>query len=137
MIVIGGRYLDSVKRDVFALNLTNFQWQRIKELPFPICAHASTIVEDSLYVYGGTSGTEFFDRIFILQLTNQKLYEVELSESEKGVSHLKQRMASAMTYDPETKNILVFGGSSLEDESTWLLSINTKKINTSNKVKKM
>jgi hypothetical protein len=46
-------------------------------------------------------------------------------------------MASTMAYDCETKNLIIFGGSSLEDESTWLVSINTKKINTSNKVKKI
>lgn len=65
MIVVGGRYLDSVKQDIYALDLETFNWRRIKELPFGLCAHSSTIVDDCLYIYGGTSGLEFFDRMLI------------------------------------------------------------------------
>ncbi|EAR97230.3 kelch motif protein (macronuclear) [Tetrahymena thermophila SB210] len=137
MIVIGGRYLDQVKSEIYSLNLSNYEWKRIKDLPFEICAHTSTVVEDSIYIFGGTSGQEFYDKLYIFQLTNQKLYEFEITPQEKKQCMLTPRMASAMSYDQESKKLYIFGGASIEDETTALISINTNKINTSNRTKKI
>ncbi|KAL4441784.1 hypothetical protein ABPG74_008781 [Tetrahymena malaccensis] len=137
MIVIGGRYLDQVKSEIYSLNLSNFEWKRIKDLPFELCAHTSTVVEDSIYIFGGTSGQEFYDKLYIFQLTNQKLYEFEITPQEQKQCILTPRMASAMSYDQESKKVYIFGGASIEDETTALISINTNKINTSNRTKKI
>ena len=94
-------------------------------MPFNLCAHASCIVNDSIYMFGGTNGSEFFDKISIFSLNNQKMYEFDISEKERKKCFLKPKMASCMSYDPFTKNIYIFGGSGFEDESSSLLCLNS------------
>jgi len=61
MIVIGGRHCQDVKNEVYALDLTTLEWKLLKRLPNSVCAHSSVLVDDTIYIYGGTDGQQFFD----------------------------------------------------------------------------
>lgn len=54
--MIGGRYIANIQEKIWALDLETLQWHFIKALPSGICAHSSDLVEDVIYIYGGTDG---------------------------------------------------------------------------------
>ncbi len=68
--------------EILALDLENYEWIKLKELPFSICAHSSVLVNDNIYIYGGTNGQEFFPSLYIFNISKYKLYEIEFDKKE-------------------------------------------------------
>ncbi|EGR29511.1 kelch motif family protein, putative [Ichthyophthirius multifiliis] len=134
LIIIGGREHEKIKNEIYALNLQSFHIKKFKEMPFGLCAHTSVIVNDLIYIFGGTNGLEFFDKFLIFSLSNYKFYEFDISDSEKKKKIIKPRMASSMSYDPVTKNICVFGGAGFDDECSTLICFNVDEYNLTKRV---
>lgn len=58
LILIGGRYKEDILSSMFALDLNENKWYKLKDLPNPLCAHSSIIVPENkeLWIFGGTNG---------------------------------------------------------------------------------
>ena len=59
LIVIGGRYNESVLGSIYSLNLDTYEWVGLRQLPVNTCAHCSYLVGSVIYIYGGTDGNGF------------------------------------------------------------------------------
>jgi len=54
--VVGGRFMNQIFDEIFSINLNNGECIRISKLLFKICAHASILIKDLIYIIGGTDG---------------------------------------------------------------------------------
>jgi len=54
--VVGGRFMNQIFDEIFSINLNNCECIRISKLLFKICAHASILIKDLIYIIGGTDG---------------------------------------------------------------------------------
>lgn len=77
-------------------------------LPSPLCAMASCQVASSLYLYGGTDGTAFLSTLYRLDLETMTLYQMK--------TDLPGRIAASMTHLKDSNELVIFGGSMVEQE---------------------
>ncbi|KRX05530.1 hypothetical protein PPERSA_12708 [Pseudocohnilembus persalinus] len=144
LICIGGRSQNEILDQILALDLETKTWFKLKDLPTPLCAHASTLIQkrDEIWIFGGTDGSQFFDNLYILNLANNKFYQIDIQQQIQHVSsqqklYFPPKMAASISYDEKNEQVLIFGGSTYEDESSQIISFDTTKINSQLNSKKI
>lgn len=129
LIVIGGRQGEEIQNQIWALNLQSFEWIKLFTLPLKLCAQSSELVNNCIYMFGGTDGTRFLNDLLVYSLQTNKLYSAELKKSETKKLNLEGRMASSMSFDSKSNNLLIFGGCGYEEDTAQTVIVDTTKIN--------
>lgn len=125
MFIIGGRTLDGISNEIFLINLNKWTCKLVAKLPHGICTHASTILKDQIFIYGGTDGFNFLNYLYCYDIKTNKLKRTLIDDSIKG---FEARIAAGMTSDDEGK-LIIFGGSTFEEEKNELLLIKVADLN--------
>ena len=55
--------MNQILDDIFSVDLSSGESRKIFQLPFKICAHSSVLVNDLIYIIGGTNGGEFYSKM--------------------------------------------------------------------------
>jgi len=129
LFIIGGRTLDGICSDIIAINLNKWTCKKIMNLPHGLCTHCSTIVSDKIYIYGGTDGLSFLNYLYCYEIKNGFLKKFLLEDELKSVGN---RIAASITADNDGKNLVIFGGSTFEEEKNDVILINLAEINFQN-----
>jgi Galactose oxidase, central domain len=122
LIVMGGRYIDQFSQEVLCLNLETFEWRYLGNTPIKLGAHAGEICGDKIFLFGGTDGLQFLDTLYYYDISRNKWFIY----SEKRQEQLNPRIAASLCYNPDSNELVLFGGCSYHDELNevhfWSLS---------------
>ncbi len=82
--MIGGRSKEGLEGRISALNLENLQWTCLRELPagLKLCAHASVLVGEVVYLFGGTDGQTFIKDLYLFDINKSRFYAAEIAKTE-------------------------------------------------------
>jgi len=55
---MGGRSTKGIHKEIYVIDLNKEEkeWVFIGNLPIELCSHSSCLVDDEIYLYGGTNG---------------------------------------------------------------------------------
>lgn len=79
LVIAGGTYWDGTKgnwvlkrfsRSVHAFDPVTQVWEKLPDLPVPLCCAASTVVANKLFVLGGFDGFQVSSKIYTLEKTS-------------------------------------------------------------------
>ncbi|OMJ68853.1 hypothetical protein SteCoe_33574 [Stentor coeruleus] len=75
MFIYGGQDLrEGPQTGMWRIEIGQFdqgEWEELKTQDFgPLCRHSAIVKNDSMYVFGGTDGTQEFNRIIVFNLNN-------------------------------------------------------------------
>ncbi len=112
LLVFGGRHGEDFSQEILCLDLETLEWKYLGNMPFTICAHSCELANDKVFVFGGTDGIQFLDSLYYFDLKTREWYVYIRGKNEE----IYPRIAASMSYDPENKVILIFGGCSYESE---------------------
>ena len=56
LIIIGGRCFEHISNEIILIDLETKKVAKTAFLPLALCGHSSAIVNDLIYIYGGTDG---------------------------------------------------------------------------------
>lgn len=79
MFVYGGTNEDSVKNQMFVLDLTTATWKQLRcngSLPCPRYGHSATNVGDQIYVFGGKSKEEILNDLYVFHVPSETWYAI-------------------------------------------------------------
>jgi len=124
MIVIGGRTLDKISNEILAVDLNKWTCTTLFKLPHGICSHCSLIVGDELYIYAGTDGAGFLNYLYSYGLKSGVLKRFVVEDELKSIGG---RIAANLVEDGEG-NLMIFGGSTFEEEKNDVIVIKRKEI---------
>ena len=124
LILMGGRTADGVSNEIWALDLKTLQWMLAGRMPQAICAQASVLVDDEVFIYGGTDGAQFLDTIYVWNIKQDKWYIYAGKAKEESL--LNFRIASSMSYNSNNNTVVMFGGCSYEEEISDVQILNVK-----------
>ncbi len=131
--MIGGRSFDKLSSDIVCVNLTEGKSGVLKRLPFGICAHASAIVNDNIFIFGGTDGAKFLDSLYIYEILSGRLSKAMLPKD-----LVPPLLAPALCESTTSSGSLVlFGGSTYENEIDTFYVIDTNYYNSSKNSKEV
>jgi hypothetical protein len=112
LIMMGGRYIDQFSQEILCLDLDTWEWKYLGSMPVKLCAHASDIAGDRIFLFGGTDGIQFLDTLYCFEIPSKKWYIY----SEKTKNVLLPRIAASISYNPDNNELLLFGGLSYEND---------------------
>ena len=141
LFVVGGKALekegseeDPLLQVVSSFHIPTSCWAyKVKKLPAPLCAFASAMVDQSLFIVGGLTSAGFSDCVYRVDLLKMKSSQVLIEKFTKGVEEAKsvQQMVSAScALTSDRKALIVFGGSTYESETNAVFSIDLQKFLT-------
>lgn len=124
MIIIGGRTLDKISNEILLVDLNKWVCTTLFKLPHGICSHSSVLIGDELYIYAGTDGIGFLNTLYCFGLRDGNLKRFIVDDELKSIGG---RIAANMVED-EDGNLVIFGGSTFEEEKNDVIVIRRKEI---------
>lgn len=124
MIIIGGRTMDKISNEILSVDLNKWVCSTLFKLPHGVCSHSSVLIGDEIYIYAGTDGTGFLNSLYCFGLRNGNLKRFVV---EDGLKSIGGRIAANMVEDEEG-NLVIFGGSTFEEEKNDVIVIRRKEI---------
>ena len=124
MIIIGGRTMDKISNEILSVDLNKWVCTSLFKLPHGICSHSSVLIGNELYIYAGTDGTGFLNTLYCFDLRNGNLKRFIVEDELKSIGG---RIAANMVED-EDGNLVIFGGSTFEEEKNDVIVIRRKEI---------
>lgn len=119
LYILGGRLYDSIDNKIYKINLTTLKIDSdFTKLPTALCSFAYCLYKNYVIIYGGTDGVSFLNSITIYNLNNNKWAKSKLSFDIKGQEvKLDGKIGSHMSIDEENDSLIIFGGSSIHEDS--------------------
>ena len=99
------------------------------KLPHGLCTHCSVLLSDEIYIYGGTDGLGFLNYLYTYGIKTGVLRRFVVEDELKSVG---ERIAAAMVGDEENRKVIIFGGSTFEEEKNDVLMISVDEIKFQN-----
>lgn len=138
IFILGGRLYDSIDNKIYKVNLATLKVQSdFSRLPCSLCSFAYAIYKNYLIIYGGSDGVSFLNSIFIYNLNNNKWAQSKFNFDINGqVVKIDGKIGSQMSVDEENDILIIFGGSTIHEDSneTYILSL-TALLNENNLIK--
>ncbi len=121
LLIFGGRHGEDFSQEILCLDLETLEWKYLGNMPFTICAHSCELANEKVFVFAGTDGMQFLDNLYYYDLKSKCWFVYRRGKNEE----IFPRIAASMSYNPERKELLIFGGCSYEDElnETKILSV--------------
>ena len=114
LYIFGGRLYEEIDKNLFRIDLNNFECNLFKQIPIPMCSFTYCLYKNFIIIYGGTDGNIFLKDIIIYNINNNKWakskYHPKIDESAFG-----GKISSMMAHDED--NLIIFGGSFLHRDS--------------------
>ena len=112
LYIFGGIYNnEKVSNDLWCFDISLNKWSQIPtsgELPPPMNEHASCIVGENLYVYGGNDFSGIiYDSLYVLNMSTWVWSALSPSGYKNGPG---SRCGHSMTYMPSLNRLLIIGG---------------------------
>lgn len=130
LYIFGGRLYDAIDKKVYRINLnTSHIDSDFTTLPMPLCSFSYALYKNYLVIYGGTDGINFLSTIYIYNINNNKWAKskLKLSKSSDKEAYLSEgKIGSHMAIDEENEIVLIFGGSSIQQDSNAFISLSLK-----------
>lgn len=112
LIIFGGRHREEFSQEILCLDLKTLEWKYLGNMPFTIGAHSCELADDKVFVFAGTDGLQFLDNLYYYNLTTREWFIYKRGKND----NLQPRIAASMSYNPDKKEIVIFGGCWYEDE---------------------
>jgi len=127
LYIFGGRLYDSIDKNMFRINLTNLKIESdFTNLPCSLCSFSYSLYKNYLIIYGGTDGINFLNNLYIYNLNNNKWAKSKLYNGKNGIDFsVDGKIGSHMSIDEESDLLVIFGGSSIHQDTkdTCIISI--------------
>lgn len=128
VLLVGGRNAQSFQKSIILYNVKTGEWDLdFKKIPGALCSHASILLGDHLYLFGGVGEGMLEDKIVRLDLVQKNSVKARLSEFEVEASENNPEtlglMAACVEYSQKFDCFVLFGGSKIMDELERVLII--------------
>ncbi len=127
LYIFGGRLYDSIDNKMYKINLNSKKIEcDFTTLPCALCSFSYEVYKNYLIIYGGTDGISFFNTLYIYNLKNNKWAKSKLNLCKYDREKLIEgKIGSHMSIDEESGILIIFGGSSIHQDSneTYVVSI--------------
>lgn len=130
LYIFGGRLYDSIDNKIYKINLNNLNIDsEFTNLPCCLCSFSYGVYKNYLIIYGGTDGISFLNSLYIYNLNNNKWAQskLNLSKYEKE-SLVEGKIGSHMSIDEESDLLVIFGGSSIHQDSNETIVISISEL---------
>lgn len=105
---------------------------KIKKLPCAIAATASVYSEGYFYLVGGVTSAGFSDCIYKIDLQEMKSSQVlieKIAEGDPAAKGIIELMSTCCVLTEDKKHIIIFGGSTYENEVNCCFGISLARFN--------
>lgn len=133
LLIAGGRNSEKILDSIVLVNPLEGTWKEISsKLPSPLCAFGFTSFDSGsiLAFYGGTDGTGFSGELIIYEAASEKTKKIKIDAevtNETGDIFGGGVIAPSIAYNELSGRLLLFGGSSIGQESSSLYLIGKEK----------
>jgi hypothetical protein len=127
--ILGGRLLESIDDKMYRISLEDYKCELVCSLPMPLCSFACVIYKYFIIIYGGTDGNTLKNDIMIYNITNSKWAQSktqihsELVKNDPSLEPFLGKIASSISVDNESEELVIFGGSSIHKDTDLLCVI--------------
>lgn len=126
MLIYGGQDLrEGPQSGLWQIEISQFdqgEWEEVKIESSPLCRHSAIVKNDQMYIFGGTDGTNEFNRTIVISLNTMAS---RIIEPEKKDCPPPLDSHSAVLYEDGTAAwMIVFGGFAIGHRSNSVYSLN-------------
>jgi hypothetical protein len=130
LYIFGGRLYDSIDNKLYKINLSTLKIDdNFTTLPSSLCCFSYCLFKHYIIIYGGTDGINFLNNIYLYNIKNNKWAKSKLNIGKSDINSIFEGKISAqMCIDEDSNLLLIFGGSSIHQDSNELFSIDLQQL---------
>lgn len=127
MIIYGGQDLrEGPQSGMWSIEIAQFDqgdWEEVKSLEsIPLCRHSAIVKNDQMYIFGGTDGSQEFNRTLVIDLKTSRTRQI-VPDNKTCPPPLDSHTA-CLYEDGTAAWMIVFGGFAVGERSNTVYSLN-------------
>ena len=138
LIIFGGRLINDINGYSYKIDLENKICKRGNKLPYKLAAFTYCLIKfnnkDYVIIYGGTDGEKFFNNFIVYDIENDTFKKSKIAINKELVGNDQQyeiflgRISAMMVLDEKGENLILYGGSAMDKEWSYINNVNIKEI---------
>ena len=138
IIIFGGRLINDINGYSYKIDLENKTCKRGNKLPYKLAAFTYCLIKylnkDYVIIYGGTDGEKFFNNFIVYDIENDLFKKSKIAINKELVGNDPQyeiflgRISAMMVLDEKGENLILYGGSAMDKEWSYINNVNIKEI---------